>query len=437
MSRFVRLAAGLTIVTTIAAAQEPTSSRPVDRASLVAAALEAHPAIRAAEKRASAMRLSGEAEGSLPPPEAMAQVWQVPLSKPYAIGDAQMIMFGLSQAFPAPGARGARQHAAEHEASAERAMADEAARRIRQDVTHAFADYAEATARHRVHLEHKRVALRTVDLARARYAGGGSLSDLAQAEVELARVDADVITDGTRVEAARARLNALLGRDALAPLGPPVIGEPETAAWDARTALAKARESRPELRRAEAQREARREEARGAEKEALIPSFSVAALYFAPTNPMPLHGYGVNASMSLPWLWGEARARRDARREAAEAARTEVEAARRPIDAEVATQEANVRASALRLQTLRDRALPASKRSFDVAWSGYEASRTDVLTLLSTRRAVVDVETEVVAARAALDHALADLDAAVGAEVPRRPLGAIDPTVGDGGHHGR
>lgn len=408
-------------------AQADDEPRSVDRTSLIAAALRAHPAIRASQERAAARARDAESAGSLPPPEAMMQIWQVPIAKPYALGDAQMIMFGLGQRFPA--GRSARQQAGELDATAERAMGADRARLIRRDVDHAFADYVEATSRHRIHIEHRLVATRIVDLARARHAAGGSLVDFAQAEVELARVDADVVTDGTRIEAARGRLNALLGRDALAPLGPPVDVEPEVSSWDTKTALAKARESRPELRAADAQRDARREEARAAEKDALIPAFSVAALYFAPTSPMPQHGYGVNASATLPWLWGEAADRRDGRREAAAAAASEARALRIPIEADVATQEANVRAAGARLVTLRERALPASRRAFEVAWSGYVSSRIDVLTVVSTRRSVVDVESEMIVARASLDHALAELEAAVGAEMPRRKLtseGAAD-----------
>jgi outer membrane protein, heavy metal efflux system len=419
-------------------AEDDSLARPVDRAAVLAAAVRDHPALRAADEKARATSLAADAEGRLPPPEAMVQVWQVPIERPYAIGDGQMIMFGVGQSFPAPGARGARERAGHHVANGERAMVSDRARLIRRDAEHAFADYVEATARHRIHVEHRSVADRALSLARARHAGAGALSDVAQAEVELARVESDVVTDGTRIEGARARLNVLLGRDAYAPLGPPVFGAPEVAAWDLRTSAAKAREARPELTIASAQRDARNEAARAAEQESKLPSFNIAALYFAPTSPMPNHGYGVNASMSLPWLWGEASGRRDAQRQAAVAASSEAHAAQIPIDTEVATAEANVRASGLRLQALQDRALPASHRAFDIAWAGYESARTDILALLTARRSVVDVESEIVVARASLDHALAELDAAVGAPVPRRALGALDPKVlDDRSDHGR
>ena len=422
---------------TRAAADEPVPG-PIDRATVVRAAVAGHPGIRAAQQRAHATSLAAASAGALPPPEVMLQIWQVPIAKPYAIGDAGMVMVGLGQTFPAPGARGARARAGEQMAAAERAMATDRMRLIQREADHAFADYVEASARHAIHVEHRAIAERALVLARARHAGGASLTDVTQAEVELARVDADVIGDRTRVLGARARLNALMAREPLAPLGPPIAEEPEIAVWDLPTSIAKAQESRSQLRAADAERDARTEEAHAAAHEAALPSFSVAALYFAPVGPVPVHGYGANASMSLPWIWGEASARRDATKEQAEAARSEARGASIPVKAEVAMADMNMRAAALRLQALRDRALPASKRSFEAVWAGYESGRTDVLTLLMSRRTVVDVESEIVVARATLDHALAELEASVGTEVPRRPLGPLDPSIlGEGGTHDR
>lgn len=437
-SRGVAVAAAFLalLAPTIASADEPWSGT-IDRITVIRAAVGSHPGVHAAEQRAHASGLTAASAGSLPPPEVMLQVWQVPIAKPYAIGDAGMIMVGLGQTFPAPGARGARERAGEQMANAERALAADRARLVHRDAEHAFADYVEASARHRIHIEHRKIAERTLGLARARHAGGASLTDVTQSEVELARVDADVIGDRTRVLGSRARLNALLSRDPLAPLGPPASGEPEIAAWDLAASATTAQQSRPQLHAASAERDARAEEARAATREAMLPSFNVAALYFAPVGPMPVHGYGANASMTLPWLWGEASSRRDAAKELAVAARGEARGASIPVKAEVAMADMNMRAAGLTLQALRDRALPASKRSFEATMAGYEAGRTDVLTLLTARRAVVDIESEIVVARAALDHALAELDAAVGVDVPRRTLGPLDPAaLGDGAEGG-
>jgi outer membrane protein TolC len=338
-----------------------------------------------------------------------------------------MIMVGLTQTFPAPGVLAAREQSMAAQANQEEAMAGDRARTILREAGNAFSDYQESTARHRVHGAHLRIARHLFDVAEARHASGGSLTDVMRTQVELSRIEADVVTDATLIESARAHLNALLGREPGASLGAPLASEPMIPAWDVATLVTKARASRPELKQAEAEREAKEYAVKAAEREATWPSFTVGALYFPPTDAVPQHGYGGLLSMSLPWLWGAAAHRKHAEREMLGAARTNVDAARIPIDAEVVTAEARARSAAYRLQVLRDRTLPASQRSLEIAQAGFETGRTDLMTVLDARRLVVDVESDVVMARTDLDHALTDLEAAVGTEIPLRPLGPLDP----------
>jgi cobalt-zinc-cadmium efflux system outer membrane protein len=437
----VRATLAVLAVTASAAAASPALpdpvdaelAQPVDRALVVRVAVARNRTIAAAMQRAHATGLAGRAEGALPPPEAMVQVWQVPVSRPYAL-DSQMIMVGVSQSFPAPGSRGAREAARTSEARALEAMAKDRGRLVARQAAHAFADYVEATARHTVHREHRDVAARVMAMAEARQASGGALTDVTQADVEAARVEADVVTDATLEESARARINVLLGRAAGLPLGAPRTVDPEVPAWPLDELLAQARDARPELRAASAEREARRMDERAAAREATWPAFSVAALYFAPTTSMPEHGYGVNASMSLPWLWGAAGARQDAQRAQLAAATTAEQGAHVDVDAEVVLASAAARSAALRLGVLLGRALPATGRGFDATWSAYATGQRDVLTLLAAERAVVDVREQIVTTRAALDHALADLDAAVGLDVPRAPLASTPFTERAHGH---
>ena len=408
------------------AASDAAFANGVDRVGLVRAAVGRSPSVRAAL----------EAKSRLPPPTAMVQIWQVPLAKPYAVGDAQMAMLGLEQEFPAPGARGEREAAKADLAREGDAMAADRARLVARDAEHAFADYAEATTRHRIHLAHSDVDARMLRVAQARQSTGGSVVEIARIEAELARSQADVATDEARQEAARVRINALLGRDLAAPLGPPLEGPPEVPAWDAATLVAKARAARPELKGARAAQDAEARELAAAEREAAWPSFKIAGLYFAPVGPMPAHGYGVNASMTLPWLWGAASARRDVEREKLEAAGSEVEAQRLAVDVDVATAAATTKSAARRLAILTTRAKPAAQRAYDVAWDGYESGRADLGGALVAERAVVDIDLELVMARATLEHALADLDAAAGEPVPRVPLASLAASAPSGGDHG-
>lgn len=407
---------------------------PLERKTVVRLAVARSPNVKAGVQRGRALRAEARAQGSLPAPEAMAQVWQVPLARPYALNE-QMIMIGVHQTLPAPGSLGAREEAQVQRANAEDLMAGERAREVAREASHAYADYLGATDRHRVHREHLVVASRVVDVAQSRHDAGGSLTDVTQADLEKARMEADVITDRTLIDSARARLNALLSRPADAPLGPPVAEPVGVPAWSTDRLVSKARQDRPEIRAAVSEREARRLEARAADREASWPSFRVGAFYFAPTSSMPEHGYGFDAAMSLPWLWGAAGAQRDAASESFVAASTSVQGARIPVDAEVVTADANVRSAAFRLDVLTRRALPASQRAFDAAWSGYTSGKTDALTILVARRGVVDVESDIVAARTSLDHAFADLDAAVGVDVPRRPVTLEDTTAATGARH--
>jgi outer membrane protein TolC len=264
------------------------------------------------------------------------------------------------------------------------------------------------------------------------------LADAARAEVEFARIETEVVTDASRVGSAKARINALLGRDPMASLGDVVETEPETPAWETEALLAKARESRPELRAARAEVDARRFTVQATAREATWPSFTLGALYFPPTQMNSYHGYGASASASLPWLWGGASDRRAAQEQFLQAAATNVDAIRISIDAEVAAAATMAQSAAQRLQMLRDRTLPAGRQAFDIAQAGYESGRGDLLMVLDARRAVLEIHQDVVAARTSLDRALTDLDAAVGIEVPTRPLGPLSTTSElTGGSHGR
>src|SRR5262249_22992340 len=152
----------------------------------------------------------------------------------------------------------------------------------------------------------------------------------------------------------------------------------------------------PELKQAQAEREAKEHAVQAAEREATWPSFNVGALYFPPTKAMPEHSYGATLSMSLPWLWGAAGDRKNAEREALRAPRTTVDAARTRIDSEVVTAEARARSAAYRLQVLRDRTRPAAQRSLEVARAGFETGRTDLMTILDASRSALDIEEEIV-----------------------------------------
>jgi outer membrane protein TolC len=163
-------------------------------------------------------------------------------------------------------------------------------------------------------------------------------------------------------------------------------------------------------------------ELQAARREANLPAADVGLAFFPATKVMTYNGYGVLVNLSLPWLSGQGRKRRDAAAELAAAASADLEQADLEVASEVAGALQAAQSAARRWVVLRQRALPASQRAREVALSGYEVGRADMLAMLAAEGTYVDIVVELIDVKSELDHALADLDRASGAHIARSPL---------------
>ena len=399
----------------------------LDRDVAVRVAIARNPALKASVQRALGIRAMGDSEGRLPPPELSFNLWGVPFVRPVSFGDGQMISLGLSQSFPAFGSLSAREEASEKTADAEVAMSLDRARDIVKAVDHALVDLEEAATMEDSHVSHRNLAGELEQIAIARQAGGGTLSDVTQARIEVASFEAEVASEAAAAMKARILLNALLSRPADAPLARPTLPPPATVTIPVADLVLLANKGRPELRAAEARVQAQRASLRASDREATWPMFTLGVMYMAPTTLMPDHAYGLTASMSLPWLWGAASHKAAGEEKLLLAASLDASDAQYRIGVDVATAFGSVKASEARLLVLAGRALPAAKQALDVALSGYRSGQGDVLSLLRAERAVVDAEVQIIMTRVALEHALVDLDWAVGARVSRSPIAGGTP----------
>lgn len=388
----------------------------------VAVALARNPGLQAAGHRIRAAEHLAEAERRPEATRFTFDIWQVPLARPWAWNESPMVMLGLRQPVPVAGSLKLRAAARRKDVAADAATRDVVAQDLAAAVRHAFIDYAAAVARHQVHLEHKQVSEHVLSLARARQVVGGTLLEIARAETEVARAHADVATDAAAMRAARTRLNTLMAREPDAPLGPPIDPAPATVADDARALIAEAQQARPETKAAEARREAAALDLRVARREAALPSAMLGLAYFPATRPMPMHGYGLMIDLQLPWLTGQGRKRRDAQAELSAATTRDVAQVKLTVAGEVSGALAAVQSAAERYRALAREARPASVRAREVALTGYESGRGDFTELLAAEAVHVEVAMDLIAAKSDLDHALIDLDRAVGSPVARRPL---------------
>src|SRR5262245_49286068 len=72
-------------------ADETTLAKSVDLPTLEATAVARNPGLVEAAYRVRALTADARSEGSLPPPQFMAELWMVPLARPYALQDAGML----------------------------------------------------------------------------------------------------------------------------------------------------------------------------------------------------------------------------------------------------------------------------------------------------------------------------------------------------------
>ncbi len=396
---------------------------PLDLETLERIALERRPSLMAAAHRVKALTARAAAEGTLPAPELMLDMWQIPFAKPYALDKAGMIMISVRQEIPASGSLDLAAEGMSLEARAGAAMVNAEARMLLREVDRTFADYVEATLLHAAHVAHQRIVEQMASVARARYATGAPLADITKADLELAKMAADVAREHGRIDEARARLNGLLAQPEGAPLGPPRLDEAVSVGLPVEQLVARALVKSPEVIAAGLMEQAAQTAVRAADIEGKVPSFSVGISTFLPVNDMPA-GYGTSFAMSLPWVWGAGGKRVQSARHRVAAERATVAEARLRVRAAVSASLAAVRAAEHLVLVLHDRVKPAAQRALEAAQAGYAAGGSDLLAWLDAERSSLDVDTELAGARGDLGRALADLDWAAGEHVPRAPLSA-------------
>lgn len=394
---------------------------PLDRDIVVALAVARSPSLAAMAHRARAMIHAGRAERSLPSPEAGAEVQNLPLTRPYALGDAGMYMVEFQQRFPPAGSLDARARAMAEEAQAMLAELAAEERMTAQRAADAFAEYAQGTQERA--LQARQVALleQMGSAIRARYTtGGAALADAPRIELEIANTRRAIARTEGNVVRARSVLNALLRRPASALLGAPREVPAETVRLSVDELLARAAVSRGATLAAEARLRAAGARRAAANAEASVPEFMVGFGYWQDPRMRP--GIGLTFSMSLPWLWGP-QSERAAQAEEEEAAeRSALDAA--GIDAQSEVTEAHALLLALEAQLLvvDAQALPAVRRAIDALAVAYVTGNASLLEWIDAARSVLDLEMEKAELGGELARSIAALEQAVGAGLPRTPL---------------
>jgi cobalt-zinc-cadmium efflux system outer membrane protein len=213
-------------------------------------------------------------------------------------------------------------------------------------------------------------------------------------------------------------LNALLGRAADAPLGPPRDPAPSTAPLPSLEAFSKAASvSHPDVLAAVRRVDAARSGLSLARRESNLPDFSVAVEYMqVPGGP---DGWAGMLGINLPWFTGKRPAEVRRLEETLRAEAAALDAARIRIQAELRDAYARVQATDRILRILRDELVPKSSQTVEVSRAGYEKGQAGFLDLLDAERSLRDVRLRYYQALSMHESARADLERASGLEPGR------------------
>lgn len=397
---------------------EPTIDSPLDRDDLIALAVSKSPALAALAHRARAMIHAARAEGALPTSELGFQAWNLPLTRPYAVGEADMYMLELRQRFPAAGSLDARARATVEDAQATLAEAATEERLTAQRAADAYADYVHGRQDHALHHQHLALLEQMQHAVQARFSTGGSgLSDVARVELEVAKTRRAIVRIDGDMARAQAAINALLRRAPEAPLGAPREVEPETVHLSTDELLTRAHSNRGATLAADARVRAARARIDAAHAEAELPEVSVGLGYWQVPTRRP--GIGVTAAMSLPWLRGPQRHRFDEAKEQEAAERSSMEGVNVELQSEVTTTRAQLAALERELIVVHGQAVPAARRSIEAIRAAYATGNVSLLEWVDAARSVLDLQMEETDLGAELAHAVAALERAVGTQLPR------------------
>ena len=410
----------LSLVVPAAPAAAALSTGTLRLADVLAEAARVNPGLQAARSAWEAAAQVPAQAAALPDPEVEEMHVVRDRSMP---GDPMMDQFSVSQTLPFWGKRALRGQAASLDAE----MAEQAYRakawEVRSEAVKAYEEifYLDRTVQ--ILGEQESVLRRVARVAEQKYAVGREpQASVFRAQVELARLGTDLLTAREEAVSARARLNALLDRPPLAPLGTPQAGRVPAGRWDGEALAQAALAGRPELLALRALA-GRRDAERRLALRRYFPDFMVGyAQTGDASDSLPYDGrasQSLRLGVSLPVWLGKTRAAARESRSARDAARLSLadlvnETRWRVADLSVRCE------TAARLDALYgDTVLPQARAALDAAQGAYEAGETGFQDLLDAQRQLLRSELEQARHRADFRIARAELERVVAEPLPQ------------------
>jgi outer membrane protein TolC len=389
----------------------------VDQA--VSEAHETNPEIRAAMRRLTLARMKIETARSLEDPMVTVRDWATPITKPWDLNQAQL-MFMVQQTFPNRDKREMRARLAGDNVEVAEADLETLRQEVAADVRKSCAVLKRNGDAFKVHDHEAALLKEALAAAMAEYTTGKvPQADVLRAQIAVTKLNVHMIELEQERDSARAELNALRGRradEAVDISGTYAVAATVPGIEDLEQA---AIEHRPELAALRKQIAMARDESHLA-RMATKPDFTVGAGYMLmPSGSMSRNAYMAEFSMNLP-RWNRDRHEGEAKQADAATAVTqsELDARSNAVFLELRQAQIDLLAAEKRVRLYRDTLLPQADATFKAATAAYENNRAEFGSLIDSQNMLLDVETALYTAEAAVDTGIARLERATGAALP-------------------
>jgi len=386
-------------------------------AAVLAYARAHNPAIQAARQRLRAAQHVPVQVSAYDDPLVMWDNWNTPEN--LRIDQADNNIFRLSQKIPFPGKL--RLKGAIAAKDAERVEAELKATELDTlaQVKKAYYDLWLVYQNLQVYSRDQELVAQFARIAEQKYAVGlVSQPDVLRAQVELTRLINRVTTETFALGKAQARLNALLSRPPEAPLGVPQDPPPAVVAYALADLETLAVQNRPELI-GQTRAVERAHLALALARKAYYPDFEVSVSRFV--NFARQDGFGLVVSASIPLVFQH---KYDAGVEEAVAntqvAQSELRRLHDLVLFEVKQALVQAQTALEQLNLFLHTHIPQAEQALAASQIGYQTGTIDFLSLVDSVRTVEQVHLEHLLAAANFEKAWAELERAVGHELPRQ-----------------
>jgi outer membrane protein TolC len=333
---------------------------------------------------------------------------------PNKVGETK---YTLMQSLPAWGKRDLRRGVAQSDAQQAAARTAGAWTELAARIKASYARYYLAAGNEKLTREILDLMGRVEQLAQARYAGGlAAQQDAIRAQLEQTGMRSELIMQENERRQVRARLNALLARDAAAPLAEPAALRPlpPTSTLDAAALAQRARDNNPQLV-AEAARIQSAEKNRELTLRNRYPDVLVGV--FPSQVGSRITTLGVMVELNIP-LQQETRRSQEAEAEAMlVAARAKSEALVNQLVGDLGENLAGLDAARRTEALIVNQSLPQSELSLRSAMAAYENGKLDFTALLEAQRQIRKTRQDRLKAQVEAQMRLAEIERIVGEDL--------------------